>query len=390
MGTLRGVFLGATLVAAAARAPGAFAAGPAIVGAPAPTADAPAPDAYHYPDWKDGRHDALYTEWWYFNLHDEAAGVDAIFSYFVTNPDDILGNARVQMVAVAYTRDATVSAIDPYPASAFEASTEQADVRIGANRASASASAAAAAAGTYHVTGATLDGRLAWDLEYAPDPDSDSAPWPAFDRRQVGRYAWERMSWLIQMPRARVAGTVTLDGQPHAIDATGYHDHNWGEWIPTDALWNWAQLSTQRLSLELGDFIGRPAGVLALDLDGVRTVFTPDQYTLAHTRWAWDAANRLFYPVESLLTADNGALRLEVTLRALATEPLRGDLPAPLRDLIIYEQTARYDGRVWERAAGDASGGGGALADGADAAGGWRVRAWVRGTGFKEWTGKKY
>lgn len=93
--------------------------------------------------------------------------------------------------------------------------------------------------------------------------------------------------------------------------------------------------------------------------------------------------------MESLLTADNGALRLEVTLRALATEPLRGDLPAPLRDLIIYEQTTRCDGRVWERAAGDASSGGGAVVDGVDAAGEWRVRAWARGTGFKEWTGRK-
>jgi len=54
-----------------------------------------------------------------------------------------------------------------------------------------------------------------------------------------------------------------------------------------------------------------------------------------HTRWGWDRVNRLFFPTESLLTADNGALRLEVTLRALKTEPLRGDLPRPLKDLII-------------------------------------------------------
>jgi hypothetical protein len=135
-----------------------------------------------------------------------------------------------------------------------------------------------------------------------------------------------------------------------------------------------------------GVFLGAALVAAAATAPGA---FAADQYTLAHTRWAWDVANRLFYPVESLLTADNGALRLEVTLRALATEPLRGDLPAPLRDLIIYEQTARYDGRVCERTAGEASSGGGAMEDGADAAGEWRMRAWVRGTGFKEWTGRK-
>jgi hypothetical protein len=365
MKTLRGLFRGAALVAGLA----------AGVPAGAPRAQEAAPpaapsDAYHFPDWKDGRHDALYTEWWYFNLHDERSGLDAIFSYFVTNPDDILGNARVQMVAVAYSSDGTISAMDPYPASAFTASVDDPDVHIGANRARATGG------GAYHISGATLDGRLAWDLDYVPD----STPWSAADHLPVGRLAWEQMSWLVQMPRARVAGTLTVDGQPRAVDATGYHDHNWGEWIPTDALWNWAQFSSDRLSLEVGDFIGKPAGLVALDLDGARTVFTHDQYTLVHTHWGWDAANRLFYPTESRLTADNGAVKVEVTLRALSTEPLRGDLPAPLRDLIIYEQVARYDGRVWEW-----------VSDGGpDAAGEWRARALVRGTGFKEWTGKRY
>jgi len=322
-----------------------------------------ADDAYHYPAWRDARHDAFYTEWWYFNFHDPRAGVDCIFSYFVTNPEDIGGLAQVQMVAVAYTAAGTVTAIDRHPAADFAADDRQADVRIGGN------SARVDADGRYHITGVSHDGRLAWDLEYV----ADSVPWFGGDRMPVGRLAWEKMSWLVQMPRARVTGTVTIDGRPHAIRATGYHDHNWGEWIPADGTWNWAQFSSPRLALEVGDFIGKPIGVVALDLDGARTVFTPDQYSLVHTRWGWDRVNRLFFPTESLLTADNGALRLEVTLRALKTEPLRGDLPRPLKDLIIYEQTARYDGVVRGWVAGE-----------------WRVRAWLRGMGLKEWTGKKY
>ena len=343
----------------------------------------PASDAYHYSAWRDGRHDALYTEWWYFNLHDARAGVDAIFSYFVNNPDDIVGRGMVQMVAVAYTAEGTVSAIDRYPVAEFEAREAIVDVRIGANRAWREQD------GTYRVSGKSRDGRLEWDLNYA----AAAEPWFAADRMAVGRTGleWEQMSWLVQMPRARVRGTMRIDGREVAVRGSGYHDHNWGEWIPTDATWNWAQFSSPRLALEVGDFIGKPVGVVALDLDGARTVFTPDQYSLVHTRWGWDRVYRLFFPTESLLTADNGALRLEVTMRALATEPLRGDLPRPLRDLIIYEQTARYEGRVWEWVG--AEGVGGAAGDGVDGAGGvgeWRVSALVRGMGFKEWTGKKY
>jgi hypothetical protein len=85
-------------------------------------------------------------------------------------------------------------------------------------------------------------------------------------------------------------------------------------------------------------------------------------------------------PSESVLSADNGKLRMQVTTFALATEPLLGDLPAPLRDLIIYEQAARFEGTVWARGV---AGGGGVTSE-------WRVLAWARGTGFKEWTGRRY
>jgi hypothetical protein len=328
-----------------------------------------ADDAYHYPAWAGGRHDTWFTEWWYFNLFDAAAGVQAIFSYFITNPANVRGLEQVQMVASVYTADGVVSAIDLYPMSALAASDGQADVSIGTNIARVQND------GTYLVSGASQDQRLAWNLVYTPE----SEPWLAADRMTIGRLPWEQMSWLVEMPRARVKGEVTVDGHSYAIDAPGYHDHNWGEWIPTDGLWNWAQYSDDRLNLEVGDFIGSPIGVVSLDLDGERTVFGPDQYQLTHTRWGWDAQNRIFYPTESRLRANNGTLRLDVDLRVLQDEPLRGNLPLPLKDLIIYEQTADYQGQVWAWQP-SARGSGGS----------WRAKARIQGPGFKEWTAKHY
>jgi hypothetical protein len=362
-----------------------------------------ADDGYHRAAWADGKHDASYTEWWYFNFDDPNTGVRAIFSYFVTNPGDIAGLGQAQMVAVAGTPDGGVTAMDMYPPAAFSASEERADVTIDPGAAGADLNTVRVADdGRYIIKGASRangtspDGRLRWDLTYAPE----AAPWLAADPMPVGRLAWEKMSWLVFMPRARVTGSITVDGREYAIDAPGYHDHNWGEWIPTDALWNWAQFSTDRVALEVGDFIGKPIGIVSLDVDGARTVFTHDQYTLVHMRWARDLVNGLFYPVESLLTADNGSLRVQVTLHVLETAPLRGDLPAPLKDLIIYEQTARYSGTVWERvSAGDAGDAGNAAGDAATTAtaeaaaagpGAWRQRALLAGTGFKEYTAKHY
>jgi len=331
----------------------------------------PADDAYHYASWADGSSDGFYQEWWYFNFHNAFTGVRAIFSYFVTDPDDNLNNALAQMVVVAYTPNGIVTAVDPYAITDFSASDQQADVRIGAN------TAQVAPDGTYHIAGASLDGRLAWDLVY----DTRSTPWFAADHMTVGSLSWEQMSWLVQMPRAWVTGTLTVDGQVNKISAVGYHDHNWGEWIPTDALWNWAQFSAPGLSIELGDFIGRSIGLLALDLYGERIVFTHDQYQYVNSNWTWDSVNLLYYPTEAHLTADNGTVRVDIHIRAWQTETLRGDLPWPLKDLLIYEQTARYQGRVWKWKP---------PADPLTGEGEWQVRALIGGMGFKEWTWNRY
>jgi hypothetical protein len=71
--------------------------------------------------------------------------------------------------------------------------------------------------------------------------------------------------------------------------AAGYHDHNWGEWIPTELLWNWASYHEPGFGLALGDFRNWPTGVLGVDVEGERVVFEKGQYLLIHTQWAWNA-----------------------------------------------------------------------------------------------------
>ena len=39
----------------------------------------PADDAYHYSDFRDGNHDAVFIEWWYFNLFDQTSDIQIIF-----------------------------------------------------------------------------------------------------------------------------------------------------------------------------------------------------------------------------------------------------------------------------------------------------------------------
>jgi predicted secreted hydrolase len=323
-----------------------------------------ADDAYHYRYWADGRHDNNYIEWWYFNLFDAEQDLQAIFTYLVADPENRSGRGLAQIAAVAYTTQGIVSEIDLYPPNLFSASYAQADVQIEAH------TIQVMDADTYRLVGATRNHRLAWDLTYV----RQARPWFAIDRMRVGLLRWEQMGWLIYMPRAEVSGQVVVDGQVYAINAPGYHDHNWGEWIFSNALWNWAQYSEPGLAFEMGDFIDKPVGAASIEFQGERTVFTKDQYQLTHTQWAFDAENRRRYPIETTLVAENDTRRLVLTLRAIKTDPLRGDLPFPLPDAIIYEQTARYEGQLLER----------------NTTGEWVLSASISGHGFKEYTARRY
>ncbi|MCS6805184.1 MAG: hypothetical protein RMM98_16255 [Acidobacteriota bacterium] len=321
-----------------------------------------ADDAYHYREFADGKHDNRYIEWWYFNFYDTIQDLQGIFAYFVANPEKRPGPSLVQVVGVVYTSQGVVSKVDIYRPEQFTASYEKADVQIEAN------TIRVIDGGSYRIVGASRDARLKWDLLYI----SQSAPWYAANRMNVGRFPWEQMSWLIYMPRADVTGQIELDGQVYQIRAPGYHDHNWGEWNFTNALWNWAQYSEPGLALEIGDFIGQPVGVASVDVQGQRNIFTKKEYELTHTRWAYDAINRKQYPIETTFRAENEAIRVALTIRAINTHPLRGRLPFPLPEPIIYEQTAQYTGQLWQK----------------NASGQWQPLMSFSGNGFKEYTAK--
>jgi hypothetical protein len=162
------------------------------------------------------------------------------------------------------------------------------------------------------------------------------------------------MSWLVYMPGASVTGEVIIDGATYEIDdVPGYHDHNWGEWIPTNVLWNWAQCydPEQSITFQIGDFRFKPVGLVSIEVESERIVFEKDEYSLTHRMWQYDPDNKKYFPVESWLYAENEKGRLIVSLKTIDTEVLLSPLkmPALLPDVILYEQTAHYEGRFWKR-----------------------------------------
>ena len=247
------------------------------------------------------------------------------------DPQNLTGKGISFVSAAAFKGGNITNTFDEFPLSSFSASYTAANVSMGAD------TIAVLDQDTYEINGSSSDGRMTWNLLY----DRKSDPWFGAEGVNVAPAAWEKMSWLLYMPRAHVSGRVMIDGQVYKVDSPGYHDHNWGEWNLASVRWNWAQYSNHDLSFDLGDFIGNPNGRAAVDIAGQRTVFTASQYKLVHTKWAYDAQNKTSYPVESIFTADNGDVHLSVTMDVQKTDPL----PA-FPGLIIYEQAAHFTGSV--------------------------------------------
>ncbi len=292
-----------------------------------------ADDGYHLKYWEGSPYNAAYTEWWYFNLYDAKKDIQAIFSYQVVNPLSLGGPSVSYVAALAYKGNEIIPGIDFYPSSLFSASYSEANVAVGPNRITVLGD------NRYAISGSSTNGRLTWNLTY----EREAASWFAGDHVNVGPAAWEQMSWLLYMPRAHVCGTLTIDGQSFQIESSGYHDHNWGEWDFSTVDWNWAQYSQPGLTFDLGDFVGNPNGRASLDVWGHRVVFTAAEYKLVHTKWAVDPVTNLQYPIESVFTAQNSDVKLEVVMDTNKSAPLTAGPPPAL---VIFEQPAHFKGEI--------------------------------------------
>jgi hypothetical protein len=327
-------------------------------------------DAYHVAQFADGQHDANYAEWWYFNLSDAAQGLDFAFTYAVLDPANLTGFGLSSVTAIGYTPAGHFTETAVYPTTAFHASSEQADVLIAGGSPLSWNSVQVLSDDAYRTIGAIHEGHdISWNLLYVR---RDRA-WLGLDREHVGVFPWEQMSWLQYMPAAFVTGELLIDGHSyHVTNARGYHDHNWGEWIPFTVTWNWAQFTAPALTFSIGDFPNRPAGVVSVESFGERTVFAEGEYRLIHGGWSYDPGNQLWFPTATLLYAATDDRALVVSMNAIETVPVRPppQLPLPLVP-VIYEQTADYTGWLWEK----------------DDGGAWRLTRTFHGRGFKEYTG---
>ena len=316
-----------------------------------------------------------YAEWWYFNLIDPAQNLQLAVTYTVIDPANLSTFGLSSVAAIAYTPAGAFTETAVYPTTSFLASTEQADVVIaGGSPASVERGPRAE---RRRVPGRRVGAcsstpcRGTWCISAARP--RGSAP----TRLPVGVSPWEKMSWLQYMPSAFVSGDVVVDGRTfHVTNVRGYHDHNWGEWVPFGVKWNWAQ------------YAGPRAHVLDRRLPEQRVrrrqrrVVRPvapcsrrSQYRLVHGDWQYDACQRSsgIRTRRWCSRQSRGTHAHRVDARRSTPCPCvrRRSLPLPLVP-VIYEQTADYVGLLVGKRSGGRT---------------WQLARTFRGPGFKEYTG---
>jgi hypothetical protein len=111
--------------------------------------------------------------------------------------------------------------------------------------------------------------------------------------------------WVVPVPRGTVSGTLTLEGLPHPVSGTAYHDHNWGNFELEEHFWGWywGRIFDPNFTLIYGWVIPKETGApivspFLLGKDG-KIILGTDQITVTieesrrDEQFGWEIPQRL-------------------------------------------------------------------------------------------------
>lgn len=149
--------------------------------------------------------------------------------------------------------------------------------------------------------------------------------------------------WVVAQPRAKVTGTLSVDGVDHQVSGIGYHDHNWGSGLLPMYVshWIWGRLSTDRVTMIFADIsttrkcggVRVPLVFLALD---DKIVLESARADCRASRYVTDREGFRVYPshvdFEFAERDVAGEFHFDVTREIEAVNMLAQKLPGPLAD----------------------------------------------------------
>lgn len=268
-------------------------------------------NAYKYPSEtiKGFVNKGLFIEMWWFECYDPKAGVEFAIMYCINNPGNgwfgrAIGLPRSADIIICAGIDGERRSKCDFFYKTFSASDTSLDVNVGD---------AVFIKGiddrSLKIWGDDKSTGCSFDLVFSNDMVELPPVKTAISGRKNDNF------WFYPvMPRARVTGSVSIDGKTRRVDCSGYHDHDWGS--PTKVAWSpWAIIANDGVGIITYTSDGKHGNVFVLD-EGKWITFPMPSVTVKERtkcRFVGKKDTPVYYdrPVKILLATEKDGMRVE-------------------------------------------------------------------------------
>ena len=263
-------------------------------------------------DADDALHEGegIIYEWWYLdaafdNGYSMSAAWQIVDPSFIGNTEE----TRLLMFAIYDPAGKKTSVDVPFDAKDISASKAHCDVTMGTNYLKGSTS-------RYDMEFRDKD--LGCKLTFESVTEAFRSPPDGVSHFTEQPDRW--IGWVIAQPRARVTGTLILNGKEIPVNGTGYHDHNWGNVALTAMYkyWYWGRIFLPDYTFiysvgEMTDALGKKPISVILAYKGEKLVDITTNITAEGSDFVPDKFTSAQYPQTLVLRLEGGVIKGTIT-----------------------------------------------------------------------------
>ncbi|MDP3965780.1 MAG: hypothetical protein Q8Q13_03205 [bacterium] len=296
---------------------------------------APHRDRWHYLDFSEDKHKYAYFEWKYLNfIQGDMAGY---IMYIVIDPEHKTSIGSGRLMARVYQGGKYHGGVIKVPMEKIQFDTSTASVTMDRARLDEKTPH------NYVITGDVNN--VSWNLEYLQSTQTIES----FQKTNFGIMPWENSSWLVKMPRARVAGLISINGGEIPITAIGYTDTNWGEWLPLFSRYDWGQFNDENISVAflLAYKWGRISqSFVYVEINHEVIVFESPTLRMLERKWGTDGITHIRMPTTSSFEITGGPYTLNCSYAPIFTDMIAVKVSSLLPKPCVAEQVSRFNGTL--------------------------------------------
>ncbi len=348
-------------------------------------------DGFNYYNYKDGVGDFVYNQLWYFNFLDDRGtsetsdDIAGVAAYGLANPENLLTGGAV-------TNSFGMIIRDPIEGDSFPIFSEDYDPTIpgnfyasetfepedGPELQNPGGTIDVISPDHYHLEGQVIkdDKEIKWDLHYKRSIGQPWRPWVIWPVPKTLGFLPAWINYHMQMANAVVNGTFYVrDGEQETIyelvDAKGYHDGFYSEFVFSIFEWNWLDFKQDNLSVHLlyphapvyscqeGWETCTPGNLRVIYYNGIeekeynfyrRCDLDKNEIFISYGKLAVDPRYPdVKYPTEAYINAvdqEGNILSLNWTLKRYLI--VYFDIPDPFFDTVTFEIIADFSGTFYE------------------------------------------